>query len=338
MTQSLNREALRRFREVLATADQLRVDRVTDNLIDFGVTCPGSVRAGVILAEICMGGLGHVSVNLESLDSPEPWANDNGTASRKSGTGEAVMAARRGYCERVHVETAQPALSCMGAQYGGWPVSTDSFFAIGSGPMRLRRGREPVLEKYGLTECDPGPVVGVLESDTLPDASVVEAVAEACSCQPDDVYLCVAPTGSLAGGLQIVARSVESVMHKLYELEIDLTRITSALGSAPLPLPIDDFGEAIGRTNDAILYGGIVTLWCDLEAGEIEEKGPLIPSGASASAGRPFAEIFRECGGDFYQLDPLLFSAAQVTLISRRAGRAWTFGRTRPDLVQSVSE
>ncbi len=126
-----------------------------------------------------------------------------------------------------------------------------------------------------------------------------------------------------------MARSVEATMHKLYELDVDLQTVTSGLGTAPLPPVGGDDLTAIGRTNDAILYGGRVTLWVDMTDQQIQQIGPQTPSNSSPEHGKPFAALFEACGGDFYKLDPMLFSAAQVTLISNLSGRQFRFGATR---------
>ena len=131
---------------------------------------------------------------------------------------------------------------------------------MGSGPMRAAFGHEPIFEKIGHRE-EAGRVVGVLEGregrrrrrssprSPRPAASPASAVT-----------LLVAPTASLAGGVQVVARSVETALHKLSELGFDLGRVVSAHGTAPLPPVAEDDLAAIGRTNDAILYGARVVL------------------------------------------------------------------------------
>ena len=133
---------------------------------------------------------------------------------------------------------------------------------------------------------------------------------------------------------KIVARSVEATMHKLFELGIDLYKITSGIGTAPLPPVSSDDLVAIGRTNDSILYGGRVTLWVDLNDDEIAELGPKTPSNSSADYGKPFGEIFRESGGDFYKLDPMLFSAAEIRFISNLSGRQRSFGRLDEHIIE----
>jgi methenyltetrahydromethanopterin cyclohydrolase len=158
-------------------------------------------------------------------------------------------------------------------------------------------------------------------------------VSEECGVEPEKLTLCVAPTRSIAGTIQVVARSVETSLHKLFELGFDLKKIISAHGSAPLPPPAPDFAEGIGRTNDAILYGGRVTLWVDSTDDVLAELGPKVPSGTSKDWGRPFAETFRDYKYDFYQVDPGLFSPAEITFHNLATGKTFRFGHLRPDVL-----
>jgi methenyltetrahydromethanopterin cyclohydrolase len=191
-----------------------------------------------------------------------------------------------------------------------------------------------MLEALQLQEVT-APVVGVLEADRLPAGAVVERVAQDCQTPPDQITLCVAPSTSLAGTVQVVARSVETAMHKLHALGFDVTAVRSGWGAAPLP-PVAKPGDTIGgigRTNDAILYGGRVTLWVDAEQDQIDAIGPQVPSGASSDHGRPFAETFRDYDYDFYKVDPHLFSPAVVTLVNLRSGIARRFGEAAREVL-----
>ena len=67
-------------------------------------------------------------------------------------------------------------------------------------------------------------------------------------------------TASIAGSVQVIARSVETALHKMHEIGFDLTQVRSGFGIAPLPPVAADDLVGIGRTNDAMLYGGEVTL------------------------------------------------------------------------------
>ena len=81
-------------------------------------------------------------------------------------------------------------------------------------------------------------------------------VAGKAGVAPDALTFAVAPTASLAGGVQIVARVIETGLHKMDTLGFDVTRVVSAMGTAPLPPTAKSDLRAIGRTNDCMLYGG----------------------------------------------------------------------------------
>lgn len=267
-------------------------------LVDAGVQVVGGLEGGRRLGTLCLAGLADVELVPASL-SPV-------------GLG-------------VQVTTDQAVSACLASQYAGWPISVGDYFAMGSGPFRASRGREPMLESLGLTEAAER-TVGILESRRLPDEATAVSIARSCGVAPEGLTLLVAPTASLAGMVQIVARSVETCLHKLHELHFPLARIVSARGFAPLPPSAGKDRVAMGWTNDAILYGGQVTLWVDGRELDLSEYGRQVPSSASADYGRPFAEIFEAAGRDFYRIDPLLFSPAQVTLVDVSSGKVLRFG------------
>jgi methenyltetrahydromethanopterin cyclohydrolase len=276
-------------------------------IIDFGCEAPGGLEAGMVLAKICMADLADVSIQPADR-TLGPWPI-------------------------VQVVTDHPARACMASQYAGWKISVGDFFAMGSGPMRAKRGRETVLEALAIVEPSHE-VVGVLECDSIPGPEVVEYIATECATKPEHVTLCVAPTRSIAGVTQVVARSVETAMHKLFELGMDLGNVVTGHGAAPLPPIAKDFAKGIGRTNDAILYGGHVTLWVQASDDQLKSIGPKLPSCASRDYGKPFAETFKEYQYDFYQVDPGLFAPAMITLVNMSTGNSFRFGQLNPSLLQ----
>jgi methenyltetrahydromethanopterin cyclohydrolase len=233
----------------------------------------------------------------------------------------------------LSVVTDQPLAACMASQYAGWQITGEKYFAMGSGPMRAAGSREPLFEKIGHRER-PQRAVGVLETRKLPPAAVCAQIAADCGVSPDRLTLLVAPTASIAGTIQIVARSVETALHKMHEIGFDLQQIVSGYGLSPLPPIASDDLVGIGRTNDAILYGGEVTLWINGEDEQLSALGPKIPSSSSADYGEPFAAIFERYGRDFYKIDPLLFSPAAITLVNLRSGRSHRFGETNAAVLQ----
>jgi methenyltetrahydromethanopterin cyclohydrolase len=285
-------------------------DAAGARIIDCGVAASGGLEAGRRLAEICLAGLGEVS-----FAPGQPGL----------GPGPAVV-----------VRTDQPVLACLASQYAGWRImQKDEFFAMGSGPMRAAWGKEPLFDDIGGRER-PARTVGVLEAAKIPSSGLCRHLAEDCGLNSENLTLLVARTASLAGTVQIVARSVETAMHKLHELKFDVRRVRSGYGVAPLPPPAADDLTGIGRTNDAILYGADVVLWIDGDDEELSSVGVKLPSSASRDFGTPFLEIFRRYEFDFYRIDPMLFSPARVQLINVNTGRQFSFGQLRPDVLQAA--
>ncbi len=278
-------------------------------VLDAGVETRGSLTAGLVLARLCLGD--RTAVSLIPCDASLSSHN------------------------LVHVRTDDPVRSCLGAQYAGWPIKTDDYFAMGSGPMRMTRGKELVLEHLKLSE-PTSPVVGVLESDTLPTATAIKMIGDECHVSGDQLFLAIAPSTSIAGSLQVVARSIETAMHKLHELKFDVQSVVSATGQAPLPPPAKpgDTVGGVGRTNDAILYGATVTLWVDQPDEVLEAIVAKVPSNSSKDHGQPFAKVFKQYDYDFYKVDPLLFSPAVVTFHNLRSGRSWTAGQLEPSVLR----
>ncbi len=308
---TLNEQAFELALEAFAEAGDLRISGRQDPggplLLDFGIDVAGGLEAGLRLAEICLSG--QASVDLV-------------VSNRTLWSGQAVQ-----------VMTDHPISACMASQYAGWKLTHGKFFAMGSGPMRAAAAKEPLFEKIGYRELSEV-AVGVLETRQNPPHELSAEIAADCRVAPTKLVLCLAPTASQAGTVQVVARSVETCLHKLFELGFDPKRIESAIGTAPLPPVAKDDLAAIGRTNDAVLYGGEVTLWVRGDDDSLREIGPRVPSSASPDFGEPFAAIFQRYDCDFYKIDPHLFSPAAVTLCNLDTGRMFRFGQTLPEVIQ----
>ena len=82
----------------------------------------------------------------------------------------------------------------------------------------------------------------------------------------------------------------------------------------------------MGRTNDAIIYGGLVQLFVRGPAAEAKGLAEKLPSLASRDFGQPFANIFKQFKGDFYAIDPLLFSPAEVIVTAIETGDTFRAG------------
>ena len=143
----------------------------------------------------------------------------------------------------------------------------------------------------------------------------------------------VAVGAVLAGGVQVCARVLEVALHKAHTLHFPLEHIVDGVGTAPLSPPIPDFVAAMGRTNDAIIYGGRVQLFVRGTNEAAEKLAHDLPSRGSPAYGKPFAEIFSAVNGDFYKIDPMLFSPAAVTVTNIDTGRSFHGGGLAPEIV-----
>lgn len=310
LTGSLNHRSLNLlhwYRDQFDTLDvRLSTSPCGASVYDFGTKHSGTLQGGRLLAEVCLAGLAEVQLTQINL-------------------AEHVLPG-------IQVATDHPLLACIAGQYAGWPVSGEKFFAMGSGPARLLRGREPMLEQLQLKEESEVAVL-VLEAGKLPADELLASLAAECRVDPHNLHVAIARTASLAGLIQIVARSVETTLHKLYELGFDLLSIRSAVGWAPLPpVPATDL-LGIGWSNDAILYGARSQLFVDTEDSQLEAVRGRLTSDSSPDFGAPFIEIFERYDRDFYRIDKLLFSPAQSTLCNLRTGRVLTAGQLHPDLL-----
>jgi methenyltetrahydromethanopterin cyclohydrolase len=278
-------------------------------VIDAGVNVPGGFAAGRALAELCMGGLGHVEYAALTIGG-ETWPG-------------------------VQVWSDHPAVSCMASQYAGWAINPHGFFAMGSGPLRATaRVERELFAKLGYAERASRGVL-VLEGRTLPTDEVAAWVAAKAGIAREALTFAVAPTASLAGGVQIAARVLETGLHKMDVVGFDVTRVVSAIGTAPLPTTAPSDIRAIGRTNDCILYGGQARYVVRATDDELADLAARLPASASADYGTPFFDIFTRYDSDFYKIDPMLFSPADVWLTSATSGRTFHGGRLNPEVLRA---
>lgn len=309
---SVNARAGKLVDDLVANAEALRCavtkGEAGERRIDLGAEVPGGLEAGRRLGEICMGGLG--TVQLTSASGLERWPLG------------------------VIVHSSNPVVACLGSQYAGWTITEQDsgFFALGSGPARALSRVEDLYKELGYVDHHNKGAL-VIEGDKAPPASVAKQVATACGINPADLTILYAPTGSLAGTVQIAARVLEVSLHKAHALHFDLANIVDGYGVAPIAPPIPDFVKAMGRTNDAIIYGGRIQLFVRGTDDAAKKLADALPSNTSSSYGKPFAETFAEVGGDFYKIDAMLFSPALVTVSNLDTGSSFQAGRIAADIV-----
>lgn len=275
-------------------------------LIDAGIQVSGSAEAGRVIAEICMGGLGKVELQPDT---------------RFKNWGEAVF-----------VTSESPVLSCLASQYAGWALSHEKFFSLGSGPARALANREEIYKELNYQDSASRTCI-VLETDKVPPKEVIEKIVRDTKVPVGALTIILTPTTSVAGSTQVVGRVLEVALHKAHTLHFPLDKIVSGTGLAVLPPVAKDFMTGMGRTNDAILYGGYVELNVRGDDASAKKLAEDLPSCASKDYGRTFGEIFKSYDMDFYKIDPMLFSPAKVTVNNLDTGNSFGAGKLNEALI-----
>ncbi|MEM2936702.1 MAG: methenyltetrahydromethanopterin cyclohydrolase [Candidatus Bathyarchaeia archaeon] len=309
---SVNRSALRLVKKLCEDAEEYGVKvKNTESgatLIDAGIKDNGVILAGKIVTEICLGGLGKAEIL---------WVP----------YGDLVLPS-------IFVYTDHPTVATLGSQLAGWSIKVETYFAMGSGPARaLALKPKELYEKIGYRD-EAEEAVLALETSKEPPEEVITHIANQCGVKTDNLFLILAPTTSITGSTQISGRIVEQGTYRLMELGLDPRLITHGWGYAPIASVHPKFTEAMGRTNDALLYAGVAGYTVNYDDEEAL-KGIVnkAPSSSSKSYGRPFAEIFKEANYDFYQIDPGLFAPALLIVNNAKTGNSFKAGKINVEVL-----
>ncbi|WP_101294424.1 methenyltetrahydromethanopterin cyclohydrolase [Halegenticoccus soli] len=302
---SINRMAIELVDEALDFADELGIEsRELDSgatELDFGIDADGGIEAGLLLAEIQTAGLATIQTRMDEVaGAPMP---------------------------HVELATDHPDVALLCSQKAGWELEFGDFDGLGSGPARALVGEESEFERVGYYDEFDLTVLAV-ESIDHPTDEVAAHVAELAGVEETAVFLPTYATGSVAGSVSIAARAAELAVFRLFELGYDPLDVRSVSGSAPVAPVSYDEGVAMGRTNDALAYGGQVYLHVAEEFDRFDE----VPSTATDEYGTPFEEIFESVGWDFYDLPESVFAPAQVT-IDVANGPTHVLGETNEELL-----
>lgn len=312
MPLSINKEAVKIAKEIYNNPEKYNalVEKSPSgaHIIDVGAEAKGGFLAGKLIVKICLGGLGTASLSMMHL-------------------GNLVLPS-------IRVYTDHPAVSTLASQMAGWKIKAGDYVAMGSGPARaLALKPKSIYERIKFRD-EADEAVIFLESSRKPPEEAIRIITESCHVSPDKLYVLFAPTQSISCSTQVSGRVVEVGIYRLAEMGFDPNAIIYASGEAPIAPPHPDETESMGRSNDMILYGGSVYLVVDYDDNEyLRRITEEAVSSASKDYGKPFAEIFREAGGDFYKVDPKVFAPAKITVMNRRTGRLFTAGRINVDVL-----
>jgi methenyltetrahydromethanopterin cyclohydrolase len=310
---SLNKLALKHVRQFLDEPEYYNVivERLPSGatIIDTGLNAVGGYEAGLMTTRVAMGGAGAVGLG---------YADYGGLK-----------------LPTVVVSTDYPALSLFGAQLAGWKISVEDYTGDGSGPARaLAMKPKKVFQKIEYKDSADVAVL-LLEGHKKPTDTAAKFIAEACGVRPENVYMLLTTTTSMAGMVQISGRVVETGLFRLDVLGLDLKKVRYAVGYAPImPLHVDG-GKAMGRAEDALTYAGVTSYVVDEEEPVLRQMAANAPSSNCKDYGKTSYEIYKAVDFDFTKIDPALFAPAVVTLISAKTGAAFTNGKINDEVIKS---
>ncbi len=316
---SVNIEALKLVNKLCTDAVKFGVSvkeaKSGATIIDAGIEAKGGFLAGEIITEICLGGLGEAT----------------------------LFHAKYGDVElpSISVFTDNPAIATLGSQFAGWKIKVGGYSAIGSGPARALSLKPKSIYETIEYRDKADKAVLVLETSKGPPEEAIEYISNLCGVKPKNLFLILVPTPSIVGFTQVSGRIVETGIHKLTTLGFNPKIIRYAHGYAPIMPVHPDYAEAMGRVNDAIMYGGVTCCHVEFDGSDetLKDLAEKAVSSASEQHGRPFIEIFKESSFDFYKVDPKLFAPAILTINNIRTGRAFKAGRLNVSMLkESVEE
>jgi methenyltetrahydromethanopterin cyclohydrolase len=271
-------------------------------VIDAGIRVKGGFEAGRLITEICMGGCAKAEIT-----------------SRRYGDLELPT---------IFVYSDNPLIATLGSQYAGWQINDRGYSAICSGPARALASKpKKIFDEIEYSDrCDKAVVV--LETDKMPGQKILGRFCKDCKVTSENLAIILTPTTSVSGAIQVSGRIIETGIHKLRRLGLDLKSVLHAFGYAPIAPVHPEFAVAMARTNDAILYGG--TAYYTVEYDDEEKLREIVkkaPSSTSKAYGRPFKDIFKDANFDFYKIDPDLFAPAVLIINNVKTGNTFKEGK-----------
>jgi methenyltetrahydromethanopterin cyclohydrolase len=315
MKTSINKLAVRLVKEIIDRDDELgvKVIKMTcgATLIDMGLKVKGSYQAGLLYTRVTLGDMAIANLGTWKLDDNFSFGS-------------------------IELFVTEPLVACLGSQIAGWQLGKGEFATIGSGPARAQ-GVIPTDFYLDMTPYRDrnDEVVLCIQDIRYPDDSIALEVAKACKVSPENVYLLLAPSASIVGSIQVTARMVEEVCHKMHAKGFEVSKVINARGVAPIAPLVNDEVKAIGRINDAILYGGEAEFWVDAAD---EEIAPVIEKLVSKTSSpyypELFGDVFERAGRDFYKIDHDFHSIAKLQIHNVRTGKSFLAGEINYDVIR----
>jgi methenyltetrahydromethanopterin cyclohydrolase len=309
---SINKLALKWVRKLMEDPDYYRVtvEKLPSGatVIDTGLEVHGGYEAGLMATRIAMGGAGTAGIS---------YADYGGLK-----------------LPTMVITTDYPAIALFGAQLAGWRIKPEGYTADGSGPARALAIKPKDVFKKIEYQDESDVAVLLVEAEELPPDSAAHYIAERCNIKPENVYMVMTTTTSLAGMVQISGRIVETGLFRLDQLGLDPKKVLYGAGYAPIMPLHNDGGVAMGRAEDALTYGGVTNYIVDEAEDVLKEIAEKSPSSNCKDYGKTSYEIYKTVNFDFTQIDPALFAPAAITLTSSKTGATFSCGEVNNEIIK----
>lgn len=315
---SVNHEALKIVKKVQDYPDFYSVDVTTlSNKATAIDGAKGSYEFGRLVAEICMGGFGSCQFTNISVKGV--------------------------FIPGLLVQTSHPVMALIGSQKADQisikiqkGEKTKKYNYMVSGPFRAKTRLDKTLFDTIKYFDDSEKTVVIFESALIKDENIINEVFTKCRLEPEKTVAIFTPTNSIPGTVQIAARIIKTGIHILREQNFNPHYLKYGMGTTTLAPIAKDILQAMGRTNDSIIYGGKVYLTVDVPKEEEPQMVKLLnncPSNVSSSYGKPFYDLLHEVNFDFSKVDSKLFAPAILTINNLRTGKTFTAGEVNDDIL-----
>ncbi len=312
---SLNKRAMKVVRQIIDDAEDLGCKVIKMDcgatLIDMGLNCPGSYEAGLLFTRANIGDLGLVQYGDFKLDEKYSFT-------------------------AIEVFVDQPLVACMGSQIAGWKLGDGEYATIGSGPARAL-AVHPSDWYFEMTPYRDSyhEAVLCLQDIKYPSEETARYAAECCHVKPEDLYMLTSPSTCIVASVQVSARVIEQVCHKMFEKNFHAGQIVRARGRAPVAPYVKDELKTMGRINDALIYGSEVEFWVDSDDAKIAKTiHQLAGLTSSPCYGELFEDVFVRSGKDFFYVDHDVHSIGKIQIHNINSGKAFSAGEINYDALK----
>lgn len=274
-------------------------------LLDAGMSAPGSLEAGRLITELAQGGLARAALSMGAVGGkPLPV---------------------------ITVESLQPCAAALSLQMGCFVGGL-----MLSGPVRLLLEKPEYVAVDAPRESMESLAVAVLQSDGPVEERWVLDLARAAQVPPRALRLVAAPMHSVAGCTQIAGRMNENVILTLVRsLGYPAARVRHILGASPV-CPVYKGPGKVLLPDDLLHYRGEAFL--TLAAAPGDDVAALAHNLCFESLpifGTLFADLLDAAGGDFFQIPNIshINKLARVTINDITGGKVACAGAFREDVL-----